>query len=494
MDDGNMRSRCRQRNIRFLCGCLLLITIACGCTLPQAPGNLSWDVHLSVPLGVRTYSLNDLVDSVSVFRDEDSLLYFAAFAELRIPLADSLVIGPIEDTLIKPSWMTDTTSFRPLVGYRHRLLNATVAHGTLWLGVENVSDVADSARTTLPNMVSPRGDTMAVWLYLPGHARADTTIDLTGYVIRLPNTRPQRVETRLHSTGGAEIHAYVLTDRISFRYYTGELDNLGLPAVEGGQEVEHPPEGWDAVHPTMVEARVRVVRGVTGATADAYLNFATWQGAAMLDSANLTVLDLPLGYDTSAVIPGLARLMAVYPDSVSSTGHIVISGTVHDVIPSDTIRLRVEGRAYLAFTMDTVHSPGDVQRVEGNELKQVQSGSMRIRVWNRLPVGGHAYLMVDRDSTNLLNNSGAIVDTVADLEIPVPPISNGRAQSETYTELSMALDDSLLALFEERKFFTRTDLILPGSNGDTLLAHASDYLKVQPVATVTYRVDTEGDQ
>jgi hypothetical protein len=489
MDDGNVKD---GRLLR--CGWLLLMTLAAGCTLPQAPGDLSWDVHLSLPLGVRTYSLNELVDSVTVFRSEDSLLYYAAFTELAVPLADSLTVGPIEDTLIKPAWMTDTTSRQPLLGYRHRLLNATVAHGTLWLSVENVSDAADTVRATLPNMVNSRGDTMVIVRYLPGHGRADTVCDLTGYVIRLPDATPQTVETRLHATGGAEIHAYVRTDRISFRWYTGVLDNLEMEGLDGGQPVKRPPEGWESVHPTMVEAHVHVIRGLSGVVADADLNFATWQNGQMLASADLIAHGLHLDRDTSAVIPGLAHLMAVYPDSVSSTGRVTLSGTVHDVQPDDTVRLEVEGRAYLAFTLDPVHPPGDVQRIDNNDLKNLQSGTVRIRIWNRLPVGGRAILVMDRDSADVLDQSGADVDTVADLTIPVPVVVNGRAQSEAYMELSITLSDSLLELFRNPPFFARTDLTLPGSNGDTLLAHAADYVKVQPIATLTYRVDTGGDE
>ena len=489
MDDGNLRGR------RPLWGgWLLLLTLTAGCTLPQAPGDLSWDVHLSVPLGVRTYSLNELVDSVSVFRGEDSLLYYAAFTEIKVPLADSLGVGPIEDTLIKPPWITDTTSYQPLTGYRHRLLHATIAHGTLWLTVENFSDVADTARTTLPNMISAQGDTVVFVVYLPGHGRADTVYDLAGYVIRLPDTTPQFVETRLHSAGGAEIHAYVRTDRISFRYYTGVLDELEIEALEGGAAVEHPPEGWESVHPTMVEARVHVIRGVSGAVADADLTLATWQDGQMLDSANLIAHDLHLDRDTSAVIQGLAHLLAVYPDSVSSTGRVTLSGTVQDVEPDDTVRFEVEVRAYLAFTLDPVHSPGNVQRIDNRDLQDVQSGSVRIRIWNRLPVGGRAFLVMDRDSADVLDGSGAEVDTVVNVVIPAPVLVNGRAQSEAYAELSLVLSDSLLELFRNPPFFARTDITLPGSNGDTLLAHAADYVKVQPIAVLTYRIDTGGDE
>jgi hypothetical protein len=432
------------------------------------------------------------VDSVTVFLDQDSLLYYAAFTEIKMSLADSLGLGPLEDTLVKPSWMTDTISLRPLIGYRHRLLNATVAHGTLWLSLENMSDVTDTVRATLANLVNARGDTLVLGGVLAGHARVDTVYDLAGYVIRLPNSVPQFVEMRLYSADGAEVHAYVRTDRISFHWYSGVLDDLVLEFPASGQGVERPPEEWESVHPTRVEAYVRVVDGVRGAVADANLTLATYQEGHFLDAADLIINNLELDQD-SAVISGLSHLMAVYPDSVSSSGRLTVNGTVENVEPADTIRLQIEGRAHLAFTLDPVHSPGEVERIDNKDLKDVQSGSVRIRIWNRLPVGARAFLVVDRDSARVLEHSGAQVDTIADIEIPAPVIVNGRAQDEVCRELSVTLDDSLLELFRNPPFFVRTDLTLPGSNGDTLVAHAADYVKVQAVASLTYRIDT-GDQ
>ena len=473
-----------------MCWWLMVMIIFGGCSLPEAPGDLSWDTQFYVPLGVRTYSLSDLVDSSTVFLTEDSVLYYAAFTEVKVPLADSLAVGPVEDTLIKPPWITDTTSFRPLIGYRHRLSVATIAHGTLWLGVENMSDVADTARAMLPNITNPQGDMLVFSCHTAPHTRVDTVYDLRNYVVRLEDTSPQLLETRLHSTGSSEIHAYVKTDRFTFRYYSGVLDDLEMDALDNGQAVVRPPEGWDSVHPTVVDAHIRVIRGISGAVADADLHFTTWYGNQSVATANLTAAGLHLDRDTSAVISDLAYLMQIYPDSISAAGNVIVRGSVENVQPTDTVILQVEGRAYLSFTLDPLHAPTEVQKIETGDFKDVQSGSVRIRIWNRLPVGGRAFLVWDRDSSDVLANSGASVDTVADVQIPMPTVVAGRAQTEAYTDFTLTLNDTLLEYFRHPPFFSRTDITLPGAGGDTLIAHASDYIKVQPIAEITYRVDT----
>lgn len=483
-----------RRTLRLLCFCFIAASIWGGCTLPEAPGNLSWDVPLTVPMGVRVYSLNDLVDSSRIYLTSDSILYYSVSTNVNVSIADSIYVGPVEDTLIKPSWMTDTTSLRPLIGYRHRLLAATILEGTLWLTVENVSDTADSVRTVLPNIVDSRGDTIVIAEYMPPHSRTDTVIDLTSYVVRLPNTSPQHIETRLHSTGTAEIHAYVRTDRVTFRYYTGELDSLEIDAIDGGTAIEQPPEGWESVHPTRLEAVVHVDRGLSGAVADAELSFSTWDGHRVIETADLTVTGLSLNRDSSVTISDLANLLAVYPDSASATGSVVLSGTITNLQPNDTLRLRVEGRAHLAFTLDPVHSPGSIDSIKNGELEDIQSGAVRFRIWNRLPSGGEAFVVISRDSAALAPESGADVDTVAKVTIPQPALVNGRAQSEVYTEITVTLTDSMLSLMRTPPFCSRTDITLPGSNGDTLYAHASDYIKVQPVIEMVLRMQTEDDE
>ncbi|RPH95611.1 hypothetical protein EHM69_03950, partial [candidate division KSB1 bacterium] len=295
--------------------------ILAGCALPEAPGDYSWDTHLTVPFGIRTYGLIDLVDSSEAINaagsgvgmDDDSLLYYAAFTDLEIPMYDSLTIEPITDTLFKPAWVTDTTSFYTVVNQRHRLIQGTIETGTVTVSARNISDVPDTVRVTFPNMLNPLGEWLVIKRFVAAQSQSDTTWNLTGYRISLTEDIPQSVEIRLHASEGSQIHAVVNTSRFLFRYYTGVLAEQELESFASGRSVDLPPEGWESVHPTEVEALIHVEHGVNGLLANISTNVATYLSGLTLASANLNASGVNLGRDTSAVVPDLLQLLQIYP-------------------------------------------------------------------------------------------------------------------------------------------------------------------------------------
>ncbi|MCC6476165.1 hypothetical protein IT157_03845 [bacterium] len=132
----------RGRNyFRPLFAFLLMIIIA-GCTLPQQPGELWWDVDLQVPLGVRTYGMWELAQADSVLEDEgsgvgmteDSSLYFAAWSHLSAELGDSLYFSPIALAVIRNLRAIEAPLFHDtLISYSLGGLNSEFAalHGTV---------------------------------------------------------------------------------------------------------------------------------------------------------------------------------------------------------------------------------------------------------------------------------------------------------------------------------------------------------------------------
>lgn len=92
----------RRSLLRLLC--LWPLIFVAGCELPQKPGDLYWDVDLNVPFGVRTYGIWDLADPDTTLRrigsgvgmDDDSSVYFSAWAELSAELGDSLYVNEFD--------------------------------------------------------------------------------------------------------------------------------------------------------------------------------------------------------------------------------------------------------------------------------------------------------------------------------------------------------------------------------------------------------------
>ncbi len=291
--------------------------------------------------------------------------------------------------------------------------------------------------------------------------------------------------------GEEYIAGTVATSRLGFSFFQGVLNNLALQIPLETTTIERPPEGWDAVRPTTVDAYVHVISGLD-ALATTTLDVETYLGGAPVANRHFDIPDVILNADSTVVFTDLADLLSQYPDSIRSVGQIVINGPV-TVNETDTIGIELELRAPLTFTLTPVHAPGDVQRVETDNLEEIQSGSARIRIWNRLPVGGYMYLIAARDSAAVLPSSTADVDTIAQSPIPVSAIEDGRATGEAYTEFNVTLSDSMLQFLQDPPFYTRLDIALPGSDGDTLTAHGSDYVKVQIIGDIIYRIRTGGE-
>jgi hypothetical protein len=98
-----------RRVFRLFWLLVLSLAVIGGCTLPQAPGRLEWDVNLAVPLGVRTYGIWDMVDPDSVLRangsgigmEADSSVYFSAWTDLSVSVEDCLYVEPGQFSILK---------------------------------------------------------------------------------------------------------------------------------------------------------------------------------------------------------------------------------------------------------------------------------------------------------------------------------------------------------------------------------------------------------
>jgi hypothetical protein len=383
---------------------------------------------------------------------------------------------------------------------RHRLYLGVIDDGMVSISAINGTQVDDTLTIVFPTIITPLGDSLVSRQVVPaGETRTDS-VDLHGYRMRLPNETPQPVQIRIYTSSHAShghrtflpgvefVSGAVTMSRISFTYFQGEVDHLALQFPQENTHVEQLPEGWNGVHPTSVDAYVHVISELS-ASATSSADVHTFLSGSAIASRHFEVPEITLNSDTTIVFNGLADLLAEYPDSMTSAGQMTMSGfvTIHEF---DTLGLTIELRAPISFTMSPVHAPGSVLRVETTDIEDIQSATARVRMWNRLPVGGFAYVIADRDSLNLLPGSGADVDTLVASSLPVSAIENGRATGEAYTEVTVEISEHLLDFLRHPPFFTRLDLTLPGSNGDTLIAHGSDYVKVQVIGDVIYRMHT----
>jgi hypothetical protein len=513
-----------RRLVYCLSFCVFLGLIAASCSLPQAPGDLSWDTHLTIPLGIRTYGLGDLVKPDSVLRDSgsgvgmyDSInttdatlygkLFFSSYTKVNVPLADGLKVDSTSKTVIKPQNYTSWQDYATLPPMQHHLDHGTVSVGRLYLALSNLTAGHSGTVTiTLPDFTSngsPGGDTLTIVVPNVNSTPRDTSVSLVGYYVQLGDADPQQIALRIHDTASDNVRLDAAISRLTFIYYTGTLRNLAIQGLNAGTHVEKLPQGWESVHPTTVDGYTHVQHSI-GATTNVTVNMRTYLNDAVIDTSSMGASSINLGRDTVVVRHGFARMIANYPDSMSAGATMTLNGAVTNCSGNDTVHLWAELRSPLEFRLDPMDARGDsdIRKIDNGELKSIEPNSsyLRIKIWNHLPVGGTVYLIASRDSRHVYSSyvpnlhDSLPPDTIIKKDIPIPPISTGgyATGDAIVPEFQLPLDSAMVELFK-KPFFARTEIRLDGSDGDTLLARASDYVKVQIIAEIERRVNSKGD-
>jgi hypothetical protein len=507
----------RTRRLVHLLGfCVILGLAAGGCSLPEAPGDLSWDTHLTVPLGVRTYGLADLVKPDSVIQDSGSgigmydstnttdaslygKLFFSSYNRFDVRLVDSLIVDPFTRIVIKPANVNNYNGLADLPALQHRIRRGLIDVGQLTMTLRNIDNSASGLVTVrIPNFVSAAGDTLVIPISNVSNVARDTVVNLHNYYVDLDTAaNPQQITLNIISSLAQNIQANMALSRLQFINYSGKVVHFPISGLNSATKVEKLPEGWESIHPTTVDAIVHMRRSIT-ATADVDVNVYAYRDQLLTEQDAVASNGLYMGRDTTTVTSGLAHMLNVYPDSIRAEAAMELNGPIANCSGTDTVRLGVELRSPLSFTLDPMHAPGDqdVRKVDNSELKSIKAdGSyLRIKIWNHLPVGGHVYFAIATDSLSVLSTSPSTQHQVLAFDIDTPSHdSQGNTNSVTLLEDSVSLDSITVEYLKHPPFYTRTDITLEGSNGATYIANAEDYIKVQIVAELERTVNSKGD-
>ncbi|MCB9391834.1 MAG: hypothetical protein H6506_04190 [Calditrichaeota bacterium] len=382
---------------------------------------------------------------------------------------------------------------------QHVIDLAIIASGNMNVTVVNQTQFPDTVILRIPNLVSRLNDTLEVKRFLlPGDSDT-TTISLAQFRLRPNGTETQTITGQIIShtpastehivfeAGTERVYGRVEIDRLPMEYFEGTLRNLELTFDNLSVEIERPPQGWENARPLEVEARVHVEHGI-GGMLDADMLARTSYLGNEIGETPLVINDLPLTEDTVAVIEYLAELLADYPDLLTATGSAVVNGEVALYNNTD-VQIGLELRAGLAVRIEGEIEPvGTVERVETQDLQDIESGTALIKVWNHVPTSARCYVVADFDSANVLQGSGAAVDTLLDVVVVAPLVVNGMAEDTSYTELEVELTDTWLNYFRSNSFFVRTQISLSAQPGDSLVITGHDFVAVQPVAKIQYAV------
>ena len=386
------------------------------------------------------------------------------------------------------------------IDQQHDVDIAIIASGNMIITLSNQTQFADTVMLRIPNLTSRLNDTLVVSRFLLPGDSATVSVSLEQFRLRpdgetdqtilgeLISHTPAGTEAGEFSGGDERVFARVEVERLPLEYFAGTLHELSLPLDTLETVIDRPPQGWTVLRPLEVEARAVVERGI-GGVMNASVDATTSLGGVPIGERRIEIDNLPLVEDSSETISGLADLLAEYPDKLVTHGNSTISGDVA-LYNNSVVDFALELRAALAVVLtDTLQPIGTVEKVDTNDLEDIVSGDATVKVWNKLPIGGRIFLVADLDSNNVLEDSGADVDTLYDVEIPWPVMEDGRAIEASHAQFEISLTDTWINYFNSGNFYVRTQILATTGIGDTLIVFGGDYLNVQVIARLVYTVN-----
>ncbi len=124
-------------------------------------------------------------------------------------------------------------------------------------------------------------------------------------------------------------------------------------------------------------------------------------------------------------------------------------------------------------------------------VEDVQETALTLRLWNALPVSGTVRLIAAMDSLTAAGHTETAAETLCTVTLPPARIVNGRVAGASNAVTEVVPPAVFYEMLANPPFYLRADLTLDGTEGDTLAAYGSDYVKFSATARVRYRISSE---
>jgi hypothetical protein len=382
---------------------------------------------------------------------------------------------------------------------QHEINTGLIAAGHLTIHATNQTTLADSVSLTLTNLTGPGGNPVEIRQFFQAGEARDIDLNIAGYTFHSLDGR-QLVRGVLRTlilastedvdyiAGEQRVTAAFSTDELRFSRFDGVLHDLQVDVSRDSAEVDQPPAGWENVHPAALDLLLHLQSRVP-VQAEMNVSLMSQRHGSVIGMENRSAAAW-LGADTTLVFRNLTGLVPSLPDWISYSGRAMLNGSVV-VSDTSTIHGSIVLTAPLTFTLENTHIPGDVQKVDPDKTDDVQQVELTIRLWNALPMSGTLKLIAAADSMAVLDGSGQPVDTLCAVALPAAVITGGRVSGSGYREVIVSPPQEFYQLLQHPPFYIRPDLTLNGTQGDTLSAYGSDYVRFSATARVVYRVSSE---
>lgn len=397
-----------------------------------------------------------------------------------------------------------------------QIQDAKIESGYFALKVKGNLPVDAFLTYSLPDFINESGQVLTDSFWVNSGGEYQQNINLAGFRMHPENFEAEQKNLRFEwvfktrDTGDRivtlsnddNMSADVEMSRIQFEYVTGILSELKVEIEPYHHEIDIPSD-LDSLllDDAQMELRIqssinfpgssRLIiegRNETGQVLPLYVEESIEPAPTPGELANTQIV---LNKSNSQIVP----FMNLLPNEIEIQGNVRLGeatwvGTIHK---TDFIEGSLAITTPLALALPTQKIEVEPENLELDEdiRDQIQNrlleGSLSGLVENHLPIAASAKIFFAQDSSLVFSQPELTVGPI-DIQAAEFNRSSGYATQISQSPVDIKLSESDLALFEKPEIYVGIVFELPGSNGQIVKLHISDFIKVNLALALKVKV------
>ncbi len=444
------------------------------------------------------YTPGGLVDSVS-----------SRYIGTELVFADSL---EVTSAVAEVPALSREFSQQVALDESNRIDTASLSGGNLNLIIVNGTNLDANVTVTIPDLVSSGSQSLTIDQPVPARQNTVVTVDLGGYRLipsdvtvpqdidinvtaSAPGTAPQQVE--INESDSFFVEAALTS--MTFSSVTGVFDMV-TASFEGLEQDIDVPTGFESVHFDSASA-ILTLEIENGIDMPGYLdiqldgdngkslNFSGNIAPGSSDSTSLTVIS-----DSS-----VADFLSPIPSHIDLSGSVTFGDGIYQgtIEGDDFVLARVKIFAPLELIINESQIEMDIEseEIDQEDIDVITDhfieGRFIYNIVNHLPLGAYFNVFFGGDSATLYSYP---VKTFDSLFVTAAPVSATGIVTDTastgYQEIYLDSAD-VRRILENDTLYIGQELVLEGSNGQSVKLTQDDYITIIGRIEVEYRFDGE---
>jgi hypothetical protein len=382
------------------------------------------------------------------------------------------------------------------------ITDGAIASGTLHLSLSNTTPLTATIVISIPDLTL-NGTPFSVTRI---SSAGPLTVDLAGYHLQpaditVPQSIPVNVQVTVPSTNPTKVtvsesQAFGVTASISnlaFASVTGTFSGTTATLDPIVRNIDV-PKGFDSAQIVSAVVTLEVENGV-GLPGTLNVNLAGNNGQTLNVSGAIAARTLATAATTLLTNANVGSFFAPIPSQVTISGSATFgagqSGTIR---PGDYItgRVTIEAPLEVILTQTPLETDVSQDSIDQKDISKVtdhvKSARFVYNLINHLPVGATVNVVISSDSATLYTNPELRFDSI---NVNAAPVINSIVSDTLSTGMqTISIDSAAVQILKHPVLYIGNELILHGSNGQTIRLTKNDYVTVQGRIEVEYRFDS----